>query len=195
MLGLTHTCLSQKIIKGEKAAYPKATIYHTEVRTIHSAIVGDDYEITIALPKDYETSNTTYGVIYAPDEWFNFRTIFDSYRVLGLAGELPPLIIVGIGFPNKSTNYDSIITKVLDLRTRDLTPFNVDSLNTSSMLAREVKTGGADKFLAFLKQELFPFIENNYRASSQDRTLIGYSYGGLLLFIHCFTAQRLSRVI
>jgi hypothetical protein len=47
--------LAQTIIKGEQApAHPKATIYKTEVGTFHSAIVGDDFEITIALPKHYE---------------------------------------------------------------------------------------------------------------------------------------------
>jgi predicted alpha/beta superfamily hydrolase len=149
------------------------------VRTFHSAIVGDDYEITIALPKHYESSNTTYGVIYAPDDWLFFRTIFDSHRVLGLDGKLPDLIIVSIGYAHTSTNYDTIITKVADLRTRDLSPYHVDSLDTPSMRARGVKTGGADKFLSFIKQELMPFVEKNYRASTADKTYIGYSYGGL----------------
>jgi predicted alpha/beta superfamily hydrolase len=190
-MGWSYAALSQPSIDSKKVSgFPKATIADTQVRTLHSSIVGDDYEITIALPKDYETSNTIYGVIYAPDEWLFFRTIFDSYRVLGLDGKLPPLIIVGIGFPNSSTNYDSIITKVADLRTRDLTPFNVDSLNKPSMVARGVKTGGADKFLAFLKQELFPFIEKNYRASTADRTLIGYSYGGLFALYTLFRSPK-----
>jgi hypothetical protein len=56
------------------------------------------------------------------------------------------LIIVGIGFPNISTNYDTILSKVADLRTRDMTPYQVDSLDTPSMRVRGVKTGGADKF-------------------------------------------------
>ncbi|GEO06938.1 IroE protein [Adhaeribacter aerolatus] len=166
----------------QAAVYPLATIANTEVRRLHSFIVGDDYEISIALPKDYQNSTARYGVIYVPDEWLYFRTIYDTYRVLGLGGELPPLIIVGIGFPNTSTNYDTIRSKVRDLRTRDMSPYQVDSLDTPSMRARGVKTGGADKFLAFVKQELMPFIEKNYRASSEDKTYIGYSYGAIFGF-------------
>lgn len=197
IIGMSYSTLAQMTIKGEHSSvYQQATIYQTEVRTIHSAIVGDEYEITIALPKHYETSNSTYGVIYAPDEWLFFRTIYDSYRVLGLDGKLPPLIIVGIGFPNISNNYDSIITKVADLRTRDMSPYHVDSLDKPSLQARGVKTGGADKFLAFLKQELMPFVEKNYRASTKDRTLIGYSYGAIFGIYTLFQSpETFSRYI
>jgi predicted alpha/beta superfamily hydrolase len=64
------------------------------------------------------------------------------------------------------------------------------------MRSRGVKTGGADKFLAFLKQELMPFIEKNYRASKEDKTYIGYSYGGLFAVYTLFhSPETFSRYI
>jgi predicted alpha/beta superfamily hydrolase len=168
---------SQSIIKSP--AFSKATILSTEVRTVHSSIVGQDYEITVALPTDYDTSNTTYGVIYAPDEFLLFRSLVDSYRILRLGKEIPPLVIVGIGFHDTSTNYEIQRSSVRAFRTRDLTPSNVDSLDKQRMMPFGVKTGGAGNFLAFLKQELMPFVEKNYRVSTTDKTLLGYSLGGL----------------
>jgi predicted alpha/beta superfamily hydrolase len=57
-----------------------------------------------------------------------------------------------------------------------------------------VQSGGADKFLAFIRDELIPFIESNYRVSSTDRALHGTSSGGLFtlyaLFQHPELFQR-----
>lgn len=43
----------------------------------------------------------------------------------------------------------------------------------------EVVTGGAPRFLGFLKEELIPFVESNYRIDRNSRLLAGYSFGGL----------------
>jgi predicted alpha/beta superfamily hydrolase len=40
-------------------------------------------------------------------------------------------------------------------------------------------SGGADRFLDFLNDELIPFMETEFRVSPQDRTIVGISYGGL----------------
>jgi len=38
---------------------------------------------------------------------------------------------------------------------------------------------GFDKFYLFIKNELIPFIEAHYKTDPENRTLYGYSYGGL----------------
>jgi len=57
-----------------------------------------------------------------------------------------------------------------------------------------VASGGADKFLTFIRKELIPFIESNYRVSSSDRAIAGVSASGLFtlyaLFKHSETFQR-----
>ena len=50
----------------------------------------------------------------------------------------------------------------------------------------EVQTGGAALFLDFIKKELFPFIETNYRIDKNDRMLSGYSFGGLFAMYALF---------
>jgi hypothetical protein len=53
------------------------------------------------------------------------------------------------------------------------------------------QSGGADKFLSFMKTELFPFIESNFRVDHNDRTLMGSSLGGLLTLYALFTQPQL----
>ena len=55
------------------------------------------------------------------------------------------------------------------------------------MLEGMGENGGADKFLDFMKTELFPFIEKNYRAESDNRTIMGCSLGGLITLYTLFT--------
>jgi len=88
-----------------------------------------------------------------------------------------------------------------DYRTRDLTPVNEPSTDEywnkslSEITGREfnVKSGGSDKFLDFIAKELIPFIESNYRVSTGERCLGGYSYGGLFSLYTLFT--RLSSLL
>ncbi|ALW86051.1 hypothetical protein AUC43_13700 [Hymenobacter sedentarius] len=76
----------------------------------------------------------------------------------------PEMIVVGI--PNTQ-------------RTRDLTPSRPTSFE--GMPPEELKAaGGGENFTAFLEKELIPYIEAHYPASAH-RTLIGHSFGGLLV--------------
>ncbi|MFN2178811.1 MAG: alpha/beta hydrolase [Candidatus Promineifilaceae bacterium] len=40
-------------------------------------------------------------------------------------------------------------------------------------------SGGADNFLEFIRKELKPFIQANYRIDSKDASVLGHSFGGL----------------
>jgi len=48
-------------------------------------------------------------------------------------------------------------------------------------------SGDAPKFLKFLKAELVPFIESNYRTDSSHRLLQGSSFGGLFTLYALFS--------
>jgi pimeloyl-ACP methyl ester carboxylesterase len=58
---------------------------------------------------------------------------------------------------------------------RDMTPAAVAGFNPPREAAR---SGGADQFLAFLADELMPYLETNYRVQPM-RVLVGHSLGGL----------------
>ena len=104
---------------------------------------------------------------------------------------IPELIIVGIGYGGTG---DEALLKWAFGRTRDLTPVE-DSLTEAGLKKQiaviagidvEIHTGGAGPFLEFIEEELFPFIESNYRIDTNHRTLYGYSFGGLFALYTLF---------
>lgn len=158
------------------AQYPKVDIPGSEVRKITSSIVaGQEYELHILLPGGYKTSNKKYPVIYLMDSQWDFPLLKCLYGEHYFDGFIPELIIVGVTWGGVNPNPDS-------LRARDYTPTKEDRLPQS---------GGADKFLSFMKNELFPFIETNYKADNNNRSLMGCSLGGLFTIYTLLTQPDL----
>ncbi|MEJ2538346.1 MAG: alpha/beta hydrolase-fold protein, partial [Calditrichia bacterium] len=56
-----------------------------------------------------------------------------------------------------------------------------------------VSSGGAAQFLAFIRNEVIPYIEANYRVSKTDRAIMGYSLGGLFTLYALFHAPETFR--
>ncbi|MES2776870.1 MAG: alpha/beta hydrolase-fold protein [Bacteroidota bacterium] len=157
---------------GSFAQYPQVNIPGSEVRTITSSIVsGQEYELQILLPGGHARSNKKYPVVYLMDSQWDFPLLKSLYGQHYYDGFIPEMIIVGVTWGGKNPNPDS-------LRARDYTPTNE---------TRIPQSGGADKFLDFMKSELFPFIENNYKADPGNRTLMGCSLGGLITLYAMFT--------
>lgn len=71
----------------------------TQRRNLTSEITGRTYQISVALPEDYATSNETYPVLYAVDANTQFGTVVEAAREQHNFGIIPELIIVGIGYP------------------------------------------------------------------------------------------------
>jgi predicted alpha/beta superfamily hydrolase len=156
--------------------YPRVDIPGSEVRKLTSSIVsGQEYELQILLPGGYKTSNKNYPVIYLMDSQWDFPLVKSLYGQHYYDGFIPELIVVGVTWGGVNPNPDS-------LRARDYTP---------TKDARLAQSGGADKFLSFMKEELFPFIEKNYKADNNNRTLMGCSLGGLFTLYTLFTQSEL----
>lgn len=154
------------------AQFPKVDIPGTEVRKITSSVVKDqEYELHISLPNSYKNSKTNYPVVYVMDAQWDFPLVRSIYGQQYYDGFIPEMIVVGVTWSGPNANPDI-------LRTRDYTP---------TKEARYTLSGGADNFLSFMKEELFPFIETNYRADSLNRTMIGCSLGGLITLYALFT--------
>jgi predicted alpha/beta superfamily hydrolase len=88
-------------------------------------------------------------------------TTLNTYSNLGL---VPSVILVGVGYKDFS---------VMDsLRTRDDTyPVAIPEYEMSV-------SGGADKFLSFIDNELVPKVDKDYRTDTSKRVLMGHSLGG-----------------
>lgn len=166
----------------DTSIFPRVFLPETELRYLYSSIVGDEFEIFIALPRDYNISDTTYPVLYLTDANMWFAATTQIMRFLQLPGkdELPQILLVGIGYNAEN------ISKWMELRARDLTPTKLPD-------SRMKVSGGADRLLRFIREELMPFVQQNYRASP-DASYCGGSFGGLFglftLFHEPETFQR-----
>jgi predicted alpha/beta superfamily hydrolase len=95
----------------------------------------------------------------------------ETVRLLSPVEYLPALLVVGVGY--RST----IITEILDRRCRDFTPTvgsgdSGDSRDTAM-------AGGASGFLAFIRDELKPWVRDRYGVDPDDSAFFGNSLGGL----------------
>lgn len=123
---------------------------------IHSQVLDEERTIVVALPAGYEVGSVSYPVLYLLDGVQNLSHVVGSVDVLTRTGAMPPVIIVGV----KSEN-----------RMRDFTPSSVEGAPYS---------GGGQKFLDFLRTELIPYIDAQYRTHSY-RLLEGHSLAGLFV--------------
>lgn len=165
----------EEATSGSATPSTQRTIPGTEVRRIHSEVVGQDYALYIALPFGYEMTGQTYPVAYVLSGDDHFGLTADAARLLRAGGEVPDLIVVGIGYGPEWNVRD--LEKNVKLYVNDLTP-----TSTTTYL----DLGGAEKFLQFVREELIPFVDANYRTDPEDRTIVGHSLGGLFALYTLF---------
>ena len=164
MRGITCLLLTAFSLNAS-AQYPRVDIPGSEVRKITSSIVpGQEYELHVLLPGGFKNSTKKYPVVYLMDSQWDFPLVKSIYGEHYYDGFIPEMIIVGVTWGGINPNPDS-------LRARDYTPTKIGQVPQS---------GGADKFLSFMKDELFPFMEKNYKADPVHRSLMGCSLGGLI---------------
>lgn len=137
---------------------------------VHSAVLGEDRPILVHTPEGYDESTTGYPVMYLLDGQGHFHHTSGVVEFLTANNRMPAMIVVAI--PNTAD------------RTHDLTP------PTSSDTANAFPTaGGADKFLRFIREELQPWVEREYRTVPY-RILVGHSFGGLFVTHTLLTAPE-----
>jgi predicted alpha/beta superfamily hydrolase len=136
-------------------------------RTLHSDVLGEDRALLIYTPPTHRRAQAyaargqaaeRFPVIYLLDGDGHFHHTTGLVEYLSSLNRMPAAIVVAI--PNTD-------------RTRDLTP-PFTTIDTSQFPT----AGGADDFLRFLKDELIPFIDGEYRTAPY-RVLVGHSFGGL----------------
>jgi len=172
--------------------HPGIILERTEARTLHSDIVGQDYMLSISLPPGYSMTDTTYPVIILLDPYRAFAIVKGLTEVYTTTYTImPEVIIVGIGYGGEGM--EARLNWALG-RVRDYSPVrNTETEEAYEKLIEEagipnidIESGGAPLFLDFIREELFPFIESNYRADTNMRILSGYSFGGLFCLYALF---------
>lgn len=116
-----------------------------------SELLQEDRTIRVFTPASYQTSAQAYPVIYVLDGEVAFYHTATAVQFLALHGAMPEALVVAVH------NTD---------RFRDMP------------IPDAYGNGQEDAFLAYLGDELVPFIEEHYRTQPL-RVLIGHSQGGL----------------
>ena len=154
----------------------RVTLPSTEVRQLHSSDTGRDYDIYLRLPDGYaRDTSRTYPVIYSLDGQWDFKMLDSICSGLAYDQFIPEAIIIGITYSGEKADYGA-------LRAIDYTP------------VRDAFFGGGGegpKFLAFLQEQMIPFVESNYRADGSQRVLMGSSFGGTFTLYALFSEPAL----
>lgn len=135
---------------------------------IQSEQLGETREYYVALPRSYRVDGATrYPVLLMLDADFqHFFPLFASMAAQ-MASDATPLvpemIVVGV---------------VSQQRVRDSTPTASRLGFTGQESALFAPSGGSERFLRFLRDELLPEVERRHR-SNGHRVLFGYSLTGL----------------
>lgn len=132
---------------------------------LESEVLGEERILNIYLPLGYHPDSARmYPVIYlldgsAHEDFIHISGLvqFGSFSWIGM---IPETIVVGVA------NVD---------RKRDFTsPSSVSFENEQLPMS-----GGSEKFIRFVEQEVQPYVETHFKTSG-ERTLIGQSLGGLV---------------
>lgn len=128
--------------------------------SLDSQVLHETRDLQIILPDGYDPDgNVRYEVLYVLDGEYNTEMVDEIQRWVQHWEFMPPVIIVGI---------DNHYVNGVNLRSRDFIPMEIPEVP---------HTGGADPFLAFLRDELLPYVNDHYRTNGRN-ILWGQSYGG-----------------
>ncbi|CAG5081543.1 alpha/beta hydrolase [Parvicella tangerina] len=133
--------------------------------SFHSKILDEDRTLNVYLPDGYHPDSLqNYPVIYLLDGSMHEDMLhisglvqFCSYSWINL---IPECIVVGIANVNRYRDFTHI-------------PENKEYLKS------DPRRGGASKFIAFLENEVIPYVDHRYK-TNKHRGLIGQSLGGLI---------------
>jgi len=154
----------------------------TEQRTV-TARGGGEYRIFIARPKAPPPAEG-YPVLYALDGnaviapfWSLLRTYVGRDDLSGFE----PGIVVAVGYPTDQP---------LDMRRRSMDYTPAKATPTTGTYLKPEMTGGADRFLDFVENELKPLIERDFKIDKGRQAIFGHSFGGLFALHTLFTRPQ-----
>lgn len=169
-----------------------ASLRNTQSYRLASRHVDQTFTIDVAPPPFGIQPGRVLPVIFVLDGDMTFAGAAQTARALQMGPNgLPPALVVGVGYAGGDG---------MARRLRDLTPSIDQRYLTMARatpgpfaLPTDVVPGGADAFLAFLHEELKPFIASRYPIDPDDQTLAGLSLGGLFVLHVLFTQPRAFR--
>ena len=138
---------------------------------------GQRYRVWVATPAK-RVPGEVRPALYMTDANSDFGTVTEASRLLAFSGQIPPVIVVGIGYGGPSGLRDMMTLRNYELTPTDDEAYRQRVANQGQQLG-PMGLGGAPGFLQFIEKELAPEIETVYGADPNDRGLFGFSLGGL----------------
>jgi predicted alpha/beta superfamily hydrolase len=135
---------------------------------------GRDYRIMVSLPEGDVPYTGGYPVIYVVDGNAFFPALHAAKRA---QERLKGSIVVAIGYPS-DTPYD------FNRRAFDLSPPQPAERN-------DPPQGGQDVFLDFIEKRLMPKVNERFKVDQDQRSLVGWSFGGMFGIYTLFTRPAL----
>lgn len=172
----------------------EAMFRRTRYFEVDSDRAGARYAVWITTPPEYDNdSGRSFPTIYMPDG--NGMVLLSASVSSMNAGELidplEPTIQVCVGYTGDDVPR-SLAVRARDLLPpheyllpgtaeglRNMPPGQLISQADAALYADYLENPAGDRFLAFLAEELHPFVRENYRVDADDLGLFGHSYGGL----------------
>jgi predicted alpha/beta superfamily hydrolase len=159
-----------------------ALIADTTVHDLAPAHGGEPYRIFLHVPAKPEPQ-AGWPVLYMTDGNAVIGTAVDAMRAQSgypLGTNVGDGVIVAIGYPLAGA-YDPL------RRSWDLGPPPGMTYPPFHDGSPEVRTGGAEKFLTFIEDELKPWVASRTRIDTGRQALYGHSFGGLFALYALFT--------
>ncbi len=155
---LSVVILSHAALFGQNKTEPFCI---AETTTINSEILGEDRVLNIHKPESFETTKPC-DVIYLLDgsAGEDFVHIVGLTQFFNMMYVMPNYILVGLANVDRKRDFTFPTTVAKD---KEAFP----------------TTGSSENFMAFIEQELQPYINKTYKTSGNS-FLIGQSLGGLL---------------
>lgn len=142
---------------------PECADYIQEL-SIYDAEINDTFVVHISLPPNYRKDRNYPMVVMTDGVWR--LSDHPELRPMMVAGEIEPVILVSIGYPN---GY-----KYQDIRVRDL--------GTES-----------ESYLHFIVDNLVPYLKEILPVDSENMTLTGHSRGGFWTLFAMFNNDTIGR--
>ena len=141
----------------------------TEVHFLRSEHVGDEFKIFVGHCGASDAGPPV--LLYVSDANGIFAGAVDLVRFMQLSAQLPPMLVVGIGYRMRG------IDETVVVRIRDFTPTYDASF--VRIFPEQTMMGGAPQYLAFIRDELGPWVHARYGVDTKDSAFFGHSAGGL----------------
>lgn len=192
----TVTALPSGVTALGPATVAQSDRYRFESKHVGKAFLVD----VIRIDAPFAAPDIRLPVVFVPDGTV-LTTLTPAIATLGALQGLPPMTIVGISYDFGAASPEEASLQAFARRFTDFTPSADDESRALIMgmteqlfgaaWPKDAPFGRADAFLAFLDDEVKPFVAARYPSTDvDDATLVGHSLGGLFALHVLFTSPE-----